>query len=177
MLKPESNEGRILKPRSATSGDLRAAPIAIMLLVFVVFATMFLASCQADRAHVQVQFKNPDGGLSPVVDSELALTSSEQQLGLMYRKEMTERSGMLFVFPDEKPRSFWMKNTYLELDIIYLSKDLEVVSIVERAVPLTETPRPSGAPAMYVLEVKAGLSKAWGIQPGSVGTITGEINP
>ena len=79
---------------------------------------------------------------------------------------MNENEGMLFVFHDEKPRSFWMKNTYIPLDIIYLNKDKQIVSIAKNAEPLSETSRPSEGEAMYVLEINGGLSDKLGLMKG-----------
>ena len=141
----------------------------------VLFALAGLSSCEAKPPHAEIQFTNSDGTSSPTIEAELALSRSEQQLGLMYRKTLPENDGMLFVFAEEKPRSFWMKNTYLELDIIFLDKDLKVVSIAEKAVPLTETPRASTGPAQYVLEVAGGRSKAWGIAAGSRARLAGAL--
>ena len=84
----------------------------------------------------------------------------------MYRKSMKENQGMLFVFHEEKPRSFWMHNTYIPLDIIYLNKEKEIVSIAKNAAPLSETSRPSEGDAMYVLEINGGLSDKLGLTKG-----------
>jgi uncharacterized membrane protein (UPF0127 family) len=88
---------------------------------------------------------------------------------------MAEQVGMLFVFPDNEPRSFWMKNTYLPLDIIYLDPNLKVGSIVKNAQPLSLTKRTSEGPAKYVVEVRSGLADKWGIKKGSVLETESEI--
>ena len=79
---------------------------------------------------------------------------------------MKENQGMLFVFHEEKPRSFWMHNTYIPLDIIYLNKEKDIVSIAKNAEPLSETSRPSEGDAMYVLEINGGLSDKLGLAKG-----------
>lgn len=106
------------------------------------------------------------GELVRKIDIELADTPNERALGLMYRKGMDENQGMFFIFKEEEPRSFYMKNTEFSLDIIYLNKDLQIVSIVKRAKPYDESSMPSEAPAMYVLEINGGLSDKWGIDVG-----------
>lgn len=106
------------------------------------------------------------GELVRAIEVELADTPNERALGLMYRKGMAENQGMLFLFPEEEPRSFYMKNTEFPLDIIYLNKDLQIVSIVKNAKPYDESSMPSEAPAMYVLEINGGLSDKWGISAG-----------
>ncbi|MAM29574.1 MAG: hypothetical protein CMC13_11185 [Flavobacteriaceae bacterium] len=102
------------------------------------------------------------------LDIEIAEGDYETQTGLMYRKSMLDNRGMLFIFPDEKRRSFYMKNTEFGLDIIYLNSNNEIVSIQKDAQPLDPTSLPSEAPAKYVLEVNAGLSDQWGLEAGDV---------
>ena len=100
---------------------------------------------------------------------ELAQTADEQALGLMFREEMAEDHGMLFIFPVEAMRSFWMKNTRIPLDIFYFDADLRLVSVSEHARPC-KTRRcpayPSKGPARYVLELNAGKAAELGVQPG-----------
>ncbi|MDT0556114.1 DUF192 domain-containing protein [Patiriisocius hiemis] len=100
------------------------------------------------------------------LDIEIADDEYQTQTGLMYRKSMPDNQGMLFIFNDEVRRSFYMKNTEFALDIIYLNAEKEIVSIQKNAQPFDETSLPSEAPAMYVLEVNAGLSDTWGLEVG-----------
>ncbi len=79
---------------------------------------------------------------------------------------MEEMQGMLFVFEDATPRSFWMKNTYISLDIIYVDADKKIVSIQKSAVPLSEESLPSYKDAMYVVEVNAGFTDKYNIKEG-----------
>ena len=100
------------------------------------------------------------------VDIEIADTEYERQTGLMYRKAMEEDQGMLFIYPNEAPRSFYMKNTYIPLDIIFYDKDSTAVSFQENAKPLDETSLPSGEPAQFILELNAGKVQEWNIELG-----------
>ena len=109
-------------------------------------------------------FKNDS--LIKTIQVEFAKNDMERSLGLMYRSQMDELQGMWFIFPEEAPRSFYMKNTEIPLDIIYLNKDKKVVSIAKNARPYDETSLPSEAPAMYVLEINGGLADKWGIEKG-----------
>lgn len=102
------------------------------------------------------------------LEIEIAEGDYETQTGLMYRKGMQTNRGMLFIFPNEQRRSFYMKNTEFALDIIYLNSKNEIVSIQKNAQPLDQTSLPSEAPATYVLEVNAGLSDQWGLAVGDV---------
>ncbi len=100
------------------------------------------------------------------LDIEIADDAYETETGLMYRKSMQDDRGMLFVFDDEIRRSFYMKNTEFSLDIIFINSKNEIVSIQKNAKPLDQTSLPSEAPAMLVLEVNAGLSDQWTLEPG-----------
>ncbi len=100
------------------------------------------------------------------LDIEIAEGEYETQTGLMYRDGMEKEQGMLFVFPEEAYHSFYMKNTRFPLDIIFIDRDSVVTSIIKDAQPLQEQSLPSTQPVMYVLEVNAGLSEAWGLQEG-----------
>jgi len=100
------------------------------------------------------------------LDIEIADDEYQTQTGLMYRDHMDKKQGMLFIFPDERPRSFYMKNTHIPLDIIYINSNKKVVSIQENAKPFDETSLPSEGAAKYVLEINSGLSNTWNIEPG-----------
>ncbi|PSG91765.1 DUF192 domain-containing protein [Aurantibacter aestuarii] len=117
------------------------------------------------EGELQLLKKDTDS-LIASLNIEFAKSDYETQTGLMYRKSMNPNEGMLFIFKDEQPRSFYMKNTLIPLDIIYLNKDKAVVSIQKNAKPLDESSLPSEQPAMYVLEVNAGLSEVWKISNG-----------
>jgi len=142
---------------------LRRVSLTILLLLL----SVVLSACSESRASVELYFLNPDGTSSPKIQAEIARSEGERRLGLMYRKQMAANEGMLFIFPREAMRSFWMKNTYLELDMIFIDKDLKVVSVLKRAVPLSESPRKSEKPATYVLEVIGGQAEPMGIRTGS----------
>lgn len=101
-------------------------------------------------------------------DVELALTNKQRQQGLMYRTELGPNKGMLFIFPDVRPLSFWMRNTYIPLDIIFLRPDGSIINIIENAEPETDTPRPSLAPGKAVLEIAGGRAAELGLEPGDV---------
>jgi uncharacterized membrane protein (UPF0127 family) len=89
---------------------------------------------------------------------EVMRTPEQLAKGLMFRRYMPDDRGMLFDFKTEQPVQFWMKNTYLPLDMIFISKAGKIVSISENAEPLSEKLIPSGAPVIAVLEVNAGTA-------------------
>ena len=104
------------------------------------------------------------------VVAEVASTADERAQGLMYRDEVPDRTGMLFVFPDSRVRSFWMANTYVALDIAYMDPAFRVVDIVAME-PLVTDSYPSEAPAMFGLEVRQGWFAEQGIEIGARGQI------
>jgi uncharacterized protein len=97
---------------------------------------------------------------------ELATDAAERAVGLMYRKELPEGRGMLFDFHDEQPVQFWMHNTYIPLDMIFITADGRVVRVVENAKPLSDDLIPSGRPVRAVLEVIGGTARKLGIAAG-----------
>jgi uncharacterized membrane protein (UPF0127 family) len=97
---------------------------------------------------------------------EMAVTPEEQAKGLMFRRELPEGQGMLFDFHQEQPATFWMKNTYVSLDMIFIRGDGRILRIAENTVPLSEALVPSGGPVRAVLEVVAGTARKLGIAPG-----------
>jgi uncharacterized membrane protein (UPF0127 family) len=101
-----------------------------------------------------------------VFEVEMAVTPEEQETGLMYRRELADGKGMLFDLGDERPAVFWMKNTYVSLDMIFIRADGSIASIAENTPPLSEARVFSGAPVRGVLEVVAGSAKRYGIAPG-----------
>lgn len=100
---------------------------------------------------------------------ELAQTQDEQALGLMFRESLPEDHGMLFIFPREAPRFFWMKNTRIPLDILYFDEQLQLVSMSENTPPCRSDPcpnYPSVLPAKYVLELIGGRASQLGVEVG-----------
>ena len=98
---------------------------------------------------------------------EVADSERERELGLMCRRSLAPDRGMLFNFVRERPdAAFWMRNTLIPLDIIYIRRDGVVRSIIRNARPLDETPRPAGGPILGVLELAGGRAAQIGLQPG-----------
>ena len=106
------------------------------------------------------------GDTIQTIDIEIAETLDEKAYGMMFRKSMDESTGMLFLMGTQKQQSFWMRNTYVSLDIIYINRDFEIVSIQEKAQPLNDQSLPSTGPALYVLEVIGGYCEKYGIGAG-----------
>ena len=97
---------------------------------------------------------------------ELAETDADRAKGLMFRKELPEGQGMLFDFHREQEVSFWMENTYIPLDMIFIRGDGRILRIAENTEPLSTRMIPSGGPVRAVLEVIGGTARKLGIAPG-----------
>ena len=149
---------------------------AILILALGIFILNFTA-CKQDKKIIEqtkISFKK-EGELTIIkvadstqikLDIEIADTEFDTQTGLMYRESMEKNQAMLFVFEDVTERYFYMKNTKIPLDIIYIDANKTIVSFQKNAKPFDENSLPSNAPAKYVLEINAGLVDAWGVSVG-----------
>lgn len=131
---------------------------------------------EADSTTPRVLFRDENGRVRAQFHLELALTEQEQSRGLMYRREMQDEWGMLFVYPRDDDLTFWMKNTFLTLDMIFIDESGEVVGVVHEAEPETLSPRSVGRPARYVLEINGGLAERYGIDRGTSMSLTNVDN-
>jgi uncharacterized membrane protein (UPF0127 family) len=108
----------------------------------------------------------PEAASSAKLTVEMARASAEHERGLMFRTKMAENQGMLFEWPEQARRVFWMRNTCIPLDMLFLAKDGTVAGIQEQVPTLNEAPRTVPCPAAYVLEVNAGWCRRHGVKPG-----------
>lgn len=113
-----------------------------------------------------LRFLDKNDNLVYSVDIEIADNDAKRTQGLMYRDSMAENHAMLFVFAHEEERSFWMENTYIPLDIIYLNAKNQIITIQKNTVPFSEDSIPSNGPAQYVVEVNAGFCDRHSVKPG-----------
>jgi uncharacterized membrane protein (UPF0127 family) len=135
---------------------VRFAAVALALLLPVVSAAAL------DRNTVEIASKS---GVH-VFTVEIADTEPAREKGLMYRKSLPPGHGMLFDFHREQPVGFWMKNTLIPLDMIFITGDGRILSIAENTQPLSERVVQSGGPVLAVLEVSGGTARKLGIAPG-----------
>lgn len=134
--------------------------------LFLLGCLVAWTGCGASEGLTPVRILAPDGALRGEFQAELASTPAQLAQGLMYRQELGPDRGMLFIFPEVTQTSFWMKNTLIPLDMIFIGADRKIVSIVENAAPQTTTPRSAEGPFQYVLEIEGGRSAALGLRPG-----------
>jgi uncharacterized membrane protein (UPF0127 family) len=113
-----------------------------------------------------VRLKDAYGGVHRV-EVEVAATPESRTRGMMWRTELAAGKGMLFLFPTEEVQSFWMRNTLIPLDMIFINSQKRVVGIIERAEPRSLASRSVGVPSQFVLEVPGGWSQSVGVTKGS----------
>jgi uncharacterized protein len=131
------------------------------------FLTLFAVLLQASACQAQPQvIITTVGGRELPFQVEVADTPSKRELGLQYRRDLAVDRGMIFLFPAESEHSFWMKNTPIPLDMIFISRDRKIVGIVEQAVPFSTDSRSVPGASQFVLEINGGLSKRYGIKAG-----------
>jgi uncharacterized protein len=142
--------------------------LARTLLVAAIMAFVALAA-RAQLQHFAASTLTIDTGNGPQHFSiELALTPLQQEQGLMFRSSLPADAGMLFIMPDVQVAVFWMKNTLIPLDMLFISADGHIADIHERAVPLSEAEIVSKVPVKAVLELNGGTVNRLGIKDGDV---------
>jgi hypothetical protein len=137
---------------------------ALLLLLAGLWAALPAGAaplCAPDR----VSFETGEGRVA--FEVEIADEPGEQTRGLMFRPRLPEDEGMLFVYDAPREASFWMKNTMIPLDMIFIDDAGRVVNIAARTVPYSLEPRRSEGPVRAVLEINGGLAEALGIVPGA----------
>tara|TARA_S200000501_G_scaffold377322_1_gene435249 strand:- start:4269 stop:4742 length:474 start_codon:yes stop_codon:yes gene_type:complete len=146
--------------------------VKILLLLF------FLINCETKPKKIaskKITFKkeaeilifNNKKDTIAQLDIELATTDYERQTGMMYRRQMDPNKGMYFIFPSSQPRSFYMKNTLISLDVLFIDEDNTVFKIVKEALPKSQENINSISPAKYVLELLGGQADALEIKEGA----------
>lgn len=137
-----------------------------MVLAFLPagFRLLPVGAAFAQLAKEPVQIVTAKGSYDFAV--EIARTEEAKSQGLMFRRSLGDREGMLFFYDSEQYISMWMKNTYIPLDMIFIKQDGRVHRVAEHTEPFSEKVIGSGEPVLAVLEVKAGTARALGIAPG-----------
>lgn len=145
------------------------------LFTLALLATALLVGCGPDEPRTVINtgtaftkegtlsFEQPNDSVIRTIDIEIADTDQERARGLMFRRSMGYDRGMLFIFDEADTGGFWMKNTAMPLDIIFVGPDSQVVSIAERTTPFSEELIRPAAPKQFVVEVRAGFVDRFGI--------------
>jgi len=135
-----------------------------LMFALVVFLAMLtgVTGCQAQP---KVSIVGKDGH-EIAFQVEIADTPAKREMGLQYRRELAPDHGMIFLFPTEEQQSFWMKNTPIPLDMIFISGERKIVSIVENTVPFSLDGRSVSGRSQFVLEINGGISRRYGFKAG-----------
>ena len=137
---------------------------ALRWTVFVLFGLLLAAGPARTAEPRTLEIASKTG--VHIFAVEIADTEAQREKGLMFRKNLPDGQGMLFDFKREQDVSFWMQNTYIPLDMIFIRGDGSILRIVENAEPLSTRLIPSGGPVLAVLEVIGGTARKLGIAPG-----------
>jgi len=129
------------------------------------FIVLFFVHIRAEEKQAKIAFNQRNGEL--IFNIEIADNEASRSQGLMYRKSLPESAGMLFIFPKLARHAFWMKNTLIPLDMIFLDANLVVVGIVANATPGSLNSRGVAKESLYVLELNAGSAEKFSIKEGS----------
>ena len=111
-------------------------------------------------------YDNTSKKMMAQIDIEIADDPDKIETGLMYRRSLPENAGVLFIYKQPQPLSFWMKNTYIPLDVIFIDKDMKIITIHKNVKPLSEDSIESYVESMYAIEVNAGFCDKYRIQIG-----------
>ncbi|HXV83204.1 MAG TPA: DUF192 domain-containing protein [Candidatus Binatia bacterium] len=129
---------------------------------FMLAVVLWAAACQAQpKVTIQTQENR-----ELTFQVEVADTPAKRELGLQYRRDLAPDRGMIFLFPKESKHSFWMKNTPIPLDMIFIGSNRKIVGIVEQAVPFSTDSRSVPAASQFVLEINGGLARRYGVKVG-----------
>jgi uncharacterized membrane protein (UPF0127 family) len=144
--------------------------LIIAIAVLLVFSEFFKKK-ETDSEYMfrkdgVLTFSDSSGFVKTNADIQIADNEFEEELGLMYRKQMDENKGMLFVFPDSRIQTFWMRNTFIPLDMIFVNPDKKIVTIQKNTKVLSDSTYSSTEPAQYVIEVDAGFCDRHNIKVG-----------
>jgi uncharacterized protein len=139
--------------------------VAIALVILAIGALVYIIQLK-DQSHTPLVDLTAGNGTLLHMNVEVADTPGEWEYGLMNRTSMPWDVGMLFIFGNDEPRYFWMDNTLIPLDMLFITKDLTIIDIHENATPMSRDVIGSSGPCRYVLEVNGGLCAAEGIDIG-----------
>jgi uncharacterized membrane protein (UPF0127 family) len=176
----------IKKNSSSLINKIKTGPAKARIALYFIFSLLFFTSVVCKRENTpeidttqkrvtptiqfkkqgEVYFQDKDKKLLKGIDVEIAETDESRHRGLMFREKMDENQGMLFIFDRNEPESFYMKNTLIPLDIIFITSKKEIIKIYKNTTPLSEKDLPSSKPIKYVVEVNGGFTEKYNIKEG-----------
>ena len=171
----KSNEMKIKRDKSNKRITLPVVGILVIISVYFYWYSLNTPSDNNQAAKInsqsalgqgEVTFISPDSTQKETVLVEIAEDDYSRATGLMSREELPGNQGMLFIFEEQRLQYFWMKNTHISLDMIFVDVDNKIVNIEKYTMPYSTQSYPSRAPAIYVVEVVAGYTDQYGIKTG-----------
>lgn len=170
----KQSEIKTKEPKQKTS-PIKPLIISAGVLVIAVVLYLLLSPSKKDEStdtefmfkkEGELTFTDSLGKSKTKIDIEIADTDFDRQLGLMFRRQMDENKGMLFIFPVEEMQSFFMRETLIPLDMIFVNAQKKIVTIQYATTTQSDKTYPSSAPALYVIEVNAGFTQKHNIKVG-----------
>lgn len=140
--------------------------LVVMMRPLFFAVILSFSFCGSSESYETTTVTLQTSSASLAITAEVADTGAKRSQGLMNRTSLAEDAGMLFVFDEASERSFWMKDTYVSLDIIFIGSDKAILYIEENATPLSETPIAPEVQTQFVLEVNAGYAAEHGLNVG-----------
>ena len=153
------------KPKSSLPNHYKIAALLIIVIAAIYF--IFISGGKSPdnneeeymfRKDGELTFLDSSGTVLTKIDIQIARNEYDRELGLMFRKSMNENQGMLFIFPDNRIRSFWMRNTEIPLDIIFVDSANTILNIAKNTIPYSDNSYSSSGPAKYVVEVNGSFT-------------------
>lgn len=162
---------KVNQKKKLNTVQIVAFSLAILLIVFFIAKEFFIKPESTMLEYTftkegELVFTDSTGVQKAKIDIEIADDEYQRELGLMNRRKMEENQGMLFIFPFERFQSFWMRNTFISLDMIFVDANKTIVTIHKNTQVLSDQSYPSSKPAKYVVEVVAGFTDKYNIQIG-----------
>lgn len=172
MVKKQNKiQNQSKKKNKLSARNIITGSIIVLIAAFLIFNN-FIKNPKSEMEYYtftkegELVFSDSLGNTKVKIDIEIADDDYQRQLGLMNRKEMKENQGMIFIFPKQDWLSFWMRNTLISLDMIFVDENKKIVTIHKNTRILSDTSYPSTKPARYVVEVIAGFTDRYNIQVG-----------
>ncbi|HSD63292.1 MAG TPA: DUF192 domain-containing protein [Ignavibacteriaceae bacterium] len=169
------------KKKTEQTNRLRKLPViykitavGIIIIAAIYFIIVYSGKSEINnneeymfRKDGELTFIDSTGTVITKINIQIASNEFDRELGLMNRKSMDENQGMLFIFPDIQVRSFWMRNTMIPLDMIFIDDSKTVLNIAKNTTPYADISYPSAEPAKYVVEVNGGFCDRHNITSGA----------
>lgn len=177
--RPKKNSKLMAGARRKKSFRIITFAIIVVVAIFLVFINILRNNGGGSEQQVvqnysafeftkegELTFTSSEDEFIAKIDIEIAEDDEARGQGLMYRSKMKESEGMFFIFDREMPQSFWMRNTPLSLDMLFVNSSNVIVKIHKQTTPFSEASYASFEPAIYVVEVVAGYTDNYGIKEG-----------